>query len=90
MWVNAWTALLYEICHPRSTQVNLHQENLREGEGGRSGEREKERERWRERKVILTQAGHNLLAKQESEFQDFIQHKGKTAVLYSIFESVLG
>ena len=41
--LKTWTAVLAEIYQPGSPQVNLWQEDLRESEGGRSGEREKER-----------------------------------------------
>lgn len=51
-------------------------EKEKDGDREREREREMERERWRKIKAILTQTGHNLLAKQESEFQEFIQHKG--------------
>ena len=42
-WVKIWTAVLAEICHPRSPQVNFGQEDSRESEGGRSVERESEK-----------------------------------------------
>ena len=41
------SALLGELCHPRSPQLNLGQEELRESEGWRNGDREWEWERER-------------------------------------------
>ena len=39
--VTTWTAFLAEIFHQGSPQVNMGQEDLRDNEGGRSGERDK-------------------------------------------------
>ena len=44
-WLKTWTAILAEICHSGSPQVNLGWEDLREIEGWRRGERERDGER---------------------------------------------
>ena len=61
--VKTWTAILAEVLIPGSPQVNLGQKDLRESEGGRSGERE------RGDIDSCNSTGHNLISRQVSVFQ---------------------